>query len=51
MWPIVVAFVLQSSLLTGRVHSVQSNASAKQQGFSSGIKKLPDIYWNTSNPM
>ena len=57
MWPIVVttALVVQSSLLltsTVMVHSVQNNVQpAKPQAFSSGIKKLPDIYWNTSNPM
>ncbi len=55
------AFVVQSSLLltcTLLVHSVQQQEllelgapPAPPQAFSSGIKKLPDIYWNSSNPM
>ena len=52
MRPIVVAFVVQSCLsLTSTVHSVQNNVPQQSQAFSSGIKKLPDIYWNTTNPM
>jgi hypothetical protein len=53
--PIVLtmtAFVVQSSLLltsTVLVHSVQNNVPS--QTLSSGIKRLPDIYWNSSNPM
>jgi len=53
--PIVLtmtAFVVQSSLLltsTVLVHSVQN--SVPSQTFSSGIKRLPDIYWNSSNPI
>jgi len=53
--PIVLtmtAFVVQSSLLltsTVLVHSVQNNVPS--QSLSSGIKRLPDIYWNSSNPI
>merc|ERR1711994_612170 len=32
-------------------NSVQNNVPQQSQAFSSGIKKLPDIYWNTTNPM